>query len=163
MSGIGTLRVNNHQANAAWKVSQYGVFSGLYFPAFGLNTGQYGPEKTPNLDTFYAVKIYLRKESWKWRKREKISLEIILNSILVLSEIMKKKRKKRRTIWTKDWLKRREEKGAYNVISDCHRIYSNFLITRHSKLLRQLVGFRYEKKNIETFHKIVKSLVTVLC
>ena len=32
--------------------------------------------------------------------------------------------------------KTREEKGAYNVISDCNRIYSNFLITRHSKLLR---------------------------
>ena len=30
-------------------------FSGLYFPAFGLNTGKYGPEKTPYLDTFNAV------------------------------------------------------------------------------------------------------------
>ena len=37
----------------AWKVSKYGVFSGPYFPAFGLNTeyifspnaGKYGPEK----------------------------------------------------------------------------------------------------------------------
>ena len=26
----------------AWKVSKYGVFSGLYFSAFGLNTGRYG-------------------------------------------------------------------------------------------------------------------------
>ena len=25
-----------------WKVSKYGVFSGLYFPAFGLNTERYG-------------------------------------------------------------------------------------------------------------------------
>ena len=39
----------------AWKVSKYGVFSGLYFPVFGLNTGNYGPEKTPHLDTFHAV------------------------------------------------------------------------------------------------------------
>ena len=40
-------------------------FSGLYFPVFGLNTeiyfvfspntGKYGPEKTPYLDTFYTV------------------------------------------------------------------------------------------------------------
>ena len=27
---------------AAWKVSKYGVFSGPYFPAFGLNTERYG-------------------------------------------------------------------------------------------------------------------------
>ena len=49
----------------AWKVSKYGVFSGPYFPAFGLNTpylsvfslnvGKYGLEKTPYLDTFHAV------------------------------------------------------------------------------------------------------------
>ena len=32
----------------AWKVSKYGVFSGLYFPVFG-------PEKTPYLDTVRAV------------------------------------------------------------------------------------------------------------
>ena len=28
-------------------MSKYGVFSGPYFPVFGLNTGKYGPEKTP--------------------------------------------------------------------------------------------------------------------
>ena len=49
--------------------------------------------------------------------KEKILLEIILNSTLVLTEIMnKKKRKKRRAVWVKDWLKRREQKGAYNNI-----------------------------------------------
>ena len=30
-----------------WKVSSYGVFAGSYFSVFGLNTGKYGPEKTP--------------------------------------------------------------------------------------------------------------------
>ena len=39
----------------AQKVSKYRVFSGPYFPVFGLNTGKYGPEKTPYLDSFYAV------------------------------------------------------------------------------------------------------------
>ena len=39
----------------AWKVSQYGVISGPYFPAFGLNTGKYGPEITQYLDTFHAL------------------------------------------------------------------------------------------------------------
>ena len=38
-----------------WKVSKYGVFSGLYFPIFGPNTGKYGPQKAPYLDTFHAV------------------------------------------------------------------------------------------------------------
>ena len=27
----------------------------MYFPVFELNTGKYGPEKTPFLDTFRAV------------------------------------------------------------------------------------------------------------
>ena len=52
-------------------MSEYGVFSGPYFPAFGLNTdrdgnteyfsvfspnvGKYGPEKTPYLDTLHVV------------------------------------------------------------------------------------------------------------
>ena len=52
------------------KVSKYGVFSGPYFPAFGLNTEiysvnlriqpntrKYGPEKTPYLDTFHTVLV----------------------------------------------------------------------------------------------------------
>ena len=39
---------------------KYGVFSGPYFPVFGLNTGKDGPEKTLYLDTFHAV----NKEIW---------------------------------------------------------------------------------------------------
>ena len=38
-----------------WKLSKYEVISGLYFLVFGLNTGQYGPEISPYLDTFPAV------------------------------------------------------------------------------------------------------------
>ena len=38
-----------------WKVSKYGVISGLYFPVFNPNTGKYRPEITPYLDTFHAV------------------------------------------------------------------------------------------------------------
>ena len=38
-------------------MSKYGVISGPYFPIFGLNTGKYGPEITPYLDTFHAVKL----------------------------------------------------------------------------------------------------------
>ena len=51
-------------------MSKCGVFSGLYFSAFGMNTerwgvslvfspnaGKYGPEKTPYLDTFHAVVV----------------------------------------------------------------------------------------------------------
>ena len=49
-------------------MSKYGVFSGPYFPAFGLNkerygvfspnVGKYGPEKAPYLDTFHAVQSF---------------------------------------------------------------------------------------------------------
>ena len=47
----------------AWKVSKYGVISGPYFPVFSPNTGKYGPEITPYLDTLHAVfilPVYLR-------------------------------------------------------------------------------------------------------
>ena len=47
--------------HTAWKESKYGVFSGLYFPAFSPNTGKYGLEKTPYLDTFHAVPGKARK------------------------------------------------------------------------------------------------------
>ena len=46
----------------AWKVSKNGVSVGPSFPAFWLNTGKYGPEKTPYLDTFHAV-VYRRKRN----------------------------------------------------------------------------------------------------
>ena len=42
-----------------WKVSKYGVISGLHFPVFGLNTGKYGPEITLYLDNFHAVWVSL--------------------------------------------------------------------------------------------------------
>ena len=42
-------------SGTAWKVSKYGVTSGLYFPVLGLNTRNYGPEITPYLDNFHAV------------------------------------------------------------------------------------------------------------
>ena len=45
-----------------WKVSKYVVFSGPYFPVFGLNTGLYGQEKTPYLDTFHAA--YHSQRQW---------------------------------------------------------------------------------------------------
>ena len=38
----------------ARKESKCGVISGLYFSVFGLNTGTYGPEITPYLDSFQA-------------------------------------------------------------------------------------------------------------
>ena len=37
------------------KSVHYGIIFGPYFPVFGLNTGEYGPEITPYLDTFHAV------------------------------------------------------------------------------------------------------------
>ena len=37
-------------------MSKYGVISAPYFSVFSPNTGKYGPETTPYLDTFHAVK-----------------------------------------------------------------------------------------------------------
>ena len=41
--------------STAWKVSKYGVFSAPYFPVFSPNTGKYGSEKSPYLDTFHTT------------------------------------------------------------------------------------------------------------
>ena len=64
-------------------MSKYGVISSPYFPVFGLNTeiygvwffvlslntGKYGPEKTPYLGTFHAVKTAW-SSSWKNTKKD---------------------------------------------------------------------------------------------
>ena len=42
----------------AWKVSKYEVISGPYFPVFSPYTGKYGPEITPNTDSFYAISFF---------------------------------------------------------------------------------------------------------
>ena len=39
----------------SWKLAKYRLISGPYSPAFGLNTGKYGPEITSYLDTFHSV------------------------------------------------------------------------------------------------------------
>ena len=41
----------------AWKVTKYGVTSGPCFPILIPNTGKYGPEISPYLDTSHAVMI----------------------------------------------------------------------------------------------------------
>ena len=45
----------------ARKVSKYGVFCGLYFPVFGLNTGKYEPEKNPYMDNFRVVYAVVKR------------------------------------------------------------------------------------------------------
>ena len=54
------MRIGNVRRTYAWtitvlKMPKYGVFPGPYFP--GLNTGKYGHEKTPYLDTFHTVNV----------------------------------------------------------------------------------------------------------
>ena len=59
-----------------WEVSKYGIFSGLYFPAFGLNKERYflsiriqsecgkiRTRKTPYLDSFHALKLISNRDS----------------------------------------------------------------------------------------------------
>ena len=62
-----------------WKVSKYRVFSGLYFPAFGLNTkiyevnpntGKYEPEKTPK----QCILRECENSMWKtWSSSQKLA------------------------------------------------------------------------------------------
>ena len=40
-------------------MSKYRFFSGPYYPVFSPNAEKHGLEKTPYLDTFHAVKVYV--------------------------------------------------------------------------------------------------------
>ena len=59
-------------------MSKYGVFSGRYFPVFELNTGKYGPEKTPYLDTFHAVHPSILIKKHKERANSSFVFEIVI-------------------------------------------------------------------------------------
>ena len=52
-----TLQANATKKNTAWKKSKYGVLSGT-------NTGKYGPDKTPYLDTFHAMKVAVNSKHY---------------------------------------------------------------------------------------------------
>ena len=56
----------------AWKVSQYGVFSGLYFPAFGLNTER------------FSLSLRIQSECGKIRTRKKSVFGHFIRSAAVI-------------------------------------------------------------------------------
>ena len=53
-----TVKHTYFSACTAWKVSKSRVIFGPYFAVFELNTGKYGPEINPYLDTFHNVMVY---------------------------------------------------------------------------------------------------------
>ena len=63
------------------KLSKCGVFSGSYFPAFGPNTGNYGPEKTPYLDIFHTVKMQ------GYSDQTKLCIHLYLHSVNGLEKV----------------------------------------------------------------------------
>ena len=82
-----------------WNASNYRVFSGPYFPAFGLNTGKHGPQKTPYLDTFHAVlglcnprvfllNYFFLKVTIRWKQKyyEKVTMYFCFYLYLRLSK-----------------------------------------------------------------------------
>ena len=69
MKNIDHYRVSSQRIkdmNTASKVSKYGVISGLYFPAFGLNT-----EK-------YRVSLLIQSECEKIRTRKKLRIRTLV-------------------------------------------------------------------------------------
>ena len=83
-SFVSFFRLGNF--NTVWKVAKYGVFSGPYFPVFGLSKGKYGPEKlrmwTPFTQCNVAIhsnKLYPElSESEVKKLHEKFCDEIVL-------------------------------------------------------------------------------------
>ena len=81
---------------------KYGVISGPYFPAFGLNTKylsvfspntvKYGPAITPYLDTFHAVMgLVAYSQNSDSLKTENLFSNILLNSISELEKQLSQK------------------------------------------------------------------------
>ena len=79
-------------------MSQYGVYSGPYFAAIGLNTerspylsvfslnaGKYGPEKNPYLDTFYSVRYWASLDYFQWCNQGIICQKLIRFSAIFYS------------------------------------------------------------------------------
>ena len=48
------ITIANHALHCVKSIQMWSFF-GLFFVVFGLNTGKYGPEKTPYLYTFHTV------------------------------------------------------------------------------------------------------------
>ena len=65
-----------YHCTTAWKVSKCGFISGPYFPVFSRNTGKYGPQITPYLDTFDVVH-FTRKaiDLFAWRNQSNMLVE----------------------------------------------------------------------------------------
>ena len=71
----------------ARKVSKYGIFPGPYFTEFSPNTGKYGPEKTPYLDTFYVVNFWVYFAVFK-TCLDKIAPVKLMRNLLILAKTM---------------------------------------------------------------------------
>ena len=76
--------VTKIQKSPPWKVSKYEVSSGPLFPIIGVNTGKYGPGKTPSLDTFSGI---YSSTNWPPFTGGQSS---ILNSVLKLNPLNQK-------------------------------------------------------------------------
>ena len=57
--------------HSASKVSKCGIFSGLCFPVFGLNTEKCRPGNTLHLDAFHAVKSITHTIKYRCKNRSK--------------------------------------------------------------------------------------------
>ena len=62
---------SNHRLHTAWKVSKYRVFSGPYFPAFGLNMER------------YRVSLRIQSEFWKIRTTKNSAFGHFSRSVIV--------------------------------------------------------------------------------
>ena len=113
--GSNSVTVNHlftYQDNHCVKSVLILSFSGLYFPAFGLNmerygiAGKYGPEKTPNTDTSHAVHNSELLILWRHvHSNTNVTLRLMYyaNSVAQMPLFFLKK-KAIQNMWTVDWM-----------------------------------------------------------
>ena len=66
MAAIEVNKKNSLEGDTARIVSNYGVFSGLYFPAFGLNTERYGVWMRENMDQNNSEYWHFSRSETSW-------------------------------------------------------------------------------------------------
>ena len=89
----------------AWKKSKYGVISGL-------NTGKYGPEITPYLETFHAVtssRINIQEPCCEIRKFRKFRILMAMNYL--------------NSLITRNYLNSSKVSQTFSYISKFQRLY----------------------------------------
>ena len=161
----------------AWKVSKYGVFSGPYFPVFGLNTGftrksRYSvriqenadQKKTPYLGTFYTLlflKTPLKGCVWSLFDIDKLTdlnqsfIKFVLFNIGILVDHLKGTEFSNRSdtdLYLYHDHSFSAEESTYGLLVKDHQDYQYFssIVRDNRRLIAACINSRFRAKKVRS-------------